>query len=114
EIEHCYYHGTVKDYPGASAAFHTCNGVSGVIHLGNETFKHPHVIFEARTKASKGCANSGSLEWGSKSRRQKHVMGLTDIITNRYKRDVREVAKYIETAIFIDKAMHSPGKNSFK
>ncbi|XP_031781121.1 zinc metalloproteinase-disintegrin-like NaMP isoform X4 [Nasonia vitripennis] len=116
EIEHCYYHGTVKDYPGASAAFHTCNGVSGVIHLGNETFvihpfyggdmsKHPHVIFEARTKASKGCANSGSLEWGSKSRRQKHVMGLTDIITNRYKRDVREVAKYIETAIFIDKAM---------
>ncbi|XP_034185476.1 disintegrin and metalloproteinase domain-containing protein mind-meld isoform X4 [Osmia lignaria lignaria] len=116
EIEHCYYHGTVRDYPGASAAFHTCNGVSGVIHLGNETFvihpfyggdlsKHPHVIFEARTKANKGCANLGNLEWRAKSRRQKHVLGLSETPSDRYKRDVRETTKYIETAIIIDKAM---------
>ncbi|XP_033178317.1 disintegrin and metalloproteinase domain-containing protein 11 isoform X10 [Bombus impatiens] len=117
EIEHCYYHGTVRDYPGASAAFHTCNGVSGVIHLGNETFvihpfyggdlsqKHPHVIFEARTKANKGCANSGNLEWRTKNRRQKHVLGLSETTSDRYKRDVREATKYIETAIIIDKAM---------
>ncbi|XP_012219541.2 disintegrin and metalloproteinase domain-containing protein 12 isoform X12 [Linepithema humile] len=115
EIEHCYYHGTVRDYPGASAAFHTCNGVSGVIHLGNETFvihpfyggdlsqKHPHIIFEARTKANKGCANMGS-DQRVKSRRQKHI-GLSEIISDRYKRDVREATKYIETAIIIDKAM---------
>ncbi|XP_058810259.1 disintegrin and metalloproteinase domain-containing protein 11 [Phymastichus coffea] len=116
EIEHCYYHGTVKDYPGASAAFHTCNGVSGVIHLGNETFvihpfyggdmsKHPHVIFEARTKAMKGCANSGTLEWRTKARRQKQLKSPLENITVRYKRDVREVTKYIETAVFIDKTM---------
>ncbi|EFN74315.1 ADAM 11 [Camponotus floridanus] len=116
EIEHCYYHGTVRDYPGASAAFHTCNGVSGVIHLGNETFvihpfyggdlsKHPHIIFEARTKVNKGCANSGSLDWRTKNRRQKHIYGLSKITSDRYKRDVREATKYIETAIIIDKAM---------
>lgn len=149
----------MKDYPGASAAFHTCNGVSGVIHLGNETFvihpfyggdlsvgkhfnsvtnvawffaaewweetfssicgwlnisfttytiffqqKHPHIIFEARTKGNKGCANSGNL-LSAKNRRQKHVLGLTDTISDRYKRDVREASKFIETAIIIDKAM---------
>ncbi|XP_048509375.1 disintegrin and metalloproteinase domain-containing protein unc-71 isoform X3 [Athalia rosae] len=119
EIEHCFYHGTVKDYPGASAAFHTCDGVSGVIHLGNETFvmhpfyggdmsqKHPHVIFEARTKADKGCANSANPKLPpAKSRRQKHIVNLAEDITfSRYKRDVREATKYIETAMVIDKAM---------
>ncbi|XP_075969090.1 disintegrin and metalloproteinase domain-containing protein mind-meld isoform X4 [Anticarsia gemmatalis] len=142
EIEHCYYHGTVKDYPGASAAFHTCNGVSGVIHIGNETFvihpfyggdlsKHPHVIFEARTKANKGCANK--LEFRPKSRRTKHVSYVEEPLgddpgvdssprakeerawrwwqdaglraLNRRRRDVRETTKYIETALVIDKAM---------
>lgn len=133
----------MKDYPGASAAFHTCNGVSGVIHIGNETFvihpfyggdlsKHPHVIFEARTKANKGCANK--LEFRPKSRRTKHVPfveepladdpGNMDSTTrtkeerawrwwqdaglralNRRRRDVRETTKYIETALVIDKAM---------
>ncbi|XP_038121381.1 disintegrin and metalloproteinase domain-containing protein 12 [Culex quinquefasciatus] len=124
EIEHCYYHGTVKDYPGASAAFHTCNGVSGVIHVGNETFvihpfyggdlsKHPHVIFEARTKSNKGCANSGNLEWRTRNvRRQQqagHHSGLVESRdangAGRYRRDVRDATKYIETALIIDKAM---------
>ncbi|XP_021701471.1 disintegrin and metalloproteinase domain-containing protein 30 isoform X9 [Aedes aegypti] len=124
EIEHCYYHGTVKDYPGASAAFHTCNGVSGVIHVGNETFvihpfyggdlsKHPHVIFEARTKSNKGCANSGNMEnWArhQRNQRQNHHSGLVADQQDangagRYRRDVSETTKYIETALVIDRSM---------
>ncbi|XP_039747128.1 disintegrin and metalloproteinase domain-containing protein 11 isoform X2 [Pararge aegeria] len=138
EIEHCYYHGTVKDYPGASAAFHTCNGVSGVIHIGNETFvihpfyggdlsKHPHVIFEARTKMNRGCGNKLDLNIQKMGRRTKHIeyiqtaladatdytgkagdwwkQGLNTYAIRRFKRDVRETTKYIETALVIDRAM---------
>ncbi|XP_050432862.1 disintegrin and metalloproteinase domain-containing protein unc-71 isoform X2 [Adelges cooleyi] len=114
EIEHCYYHGTVKDIPGATAAFHTCNGVAGVIHIGNETFiihpfyggdlsKHPHVIFEARDKAKRGCANESKLD--RKSKYVNGFMGGRFRKKRRLKRDVREVTKYIETALVLDKAM---------
>lgn len=77
--------------------------------------KHPHVIFEARTKANKGCANTGALERRMGARRQKHISGFhSDGIgiemqhpngAGRYKRDVREATKYIETAIVVDRAM---------
>ncbi|KAF2904688.1 hypothetical protein ILUMI_01494, partial [Ignelater luminosus] len=62
--------------------------------------KHPHVIFEARTKANKGCANSGNMEW----RLNAHA-GFLPQSRDRLKRDVREATKYIETALVIDKAM---------
>lgn len=72
--------------------------------------KHPHIIFEARTKANKGCANSGNLEWRMTRSRQKPISGFIDENlringAGRYRRDVREATKYIETALIIDKAM---------
>lgn len=41
-------------------------------------------------------------------RAPKHVSALTDTVTAaRYRRDVSEATKYIETAVVIDKAMVS-------
>lgn len=68
------------------------------------------MIFEARTKQNKGCANSGNLEWRPGRRTPVHFMGGSMDKPDRngagrFKRDVREATKYIETAIVIDKAM---------
>ena len=53
--------------------------------------KHPHVIFEARAKQNKGCANSGNLDWRKNPRKTKHVSELIEeaetILGLRYRRD---------------------------
>lgn len=81
------------------------------------------MIFEARTKANKGCANSGNLEYRTKHfRRQKLIGGMAaggsdetsgggnqnngeTNSSSRSRRDVRDATKFIETALVIDKAM---------
>ncbi|CAG0885167.1 unnamed protein product [Darwinula stevensoni] len=130
EIEHCYYHGTVKELPGAIAALRTCNGVSGILQFGNETFviqpfvggdlsrKHPHVFFDASSKVPQKCANLGVTEWGLKrhrsvdQRRKRHQAETSNVEEGfglkekeRVKRDIREVTKYVEVALVVDKAM---------
>lgn len=84
------------------------------------------MIFEARTRSNKGCANVGNLEWRMKSsRRNKHGDQSTGAVGSggdgggktsrshlvlsrrrrRSRRDVTVATKYIETALVIDKAM---------
>ena len=70
--------------------------------------KHPHVIFEARTKVKQMCANTGTLEWGLRYRKGKNPKTSDRFkrsSNDRHKRDVREVTKYVETALVLDKAM---------
>jgi len=93
DVEQCYYHGVVKDWqggefiPGSMAALQTCNGVSGIIHLGNETFvihpfyggdlssKHPHIIYESNEKPKQLCGVLDNHLRNSNYNRQKREAG---------------------------------------
>jgi hypothetical protein len=59
------------------------------------------MIFEARAKKHKGCANSINLEWRAKK------TSMYGGSLSRDRRDVRDATKYIETALVLDKAMAS-------
>lgn len=60
------------------------------------------MIFEARTKANKGCANSGNMDWRLNAHSGFLPVGGGQL---RVRRDIRDATKYIETALVIDKAM---------
>ncbi|XP_064108669.1 disintegrin and metalloproteinase domain-containing protein unc-71-like isoform X6 [Macrobrachium nipponense] len=118
QIEHCYYHGTVKDYSIAVAAFRTCNGLAGIIQLGNETLivspmaggeklpKHPHFVIESKNShIRQKCGYQTGYEWGMWERTFNRLgHGRKKKQTrHRYARDIRGTTKYIETALFLDK-----------
>ena len=65
ELEMCYYHGNVEGLEWSAAAVRTCNGLSAIIHMGNETFIiHPltggdltvniHIVFCLPSKTQHG------------------------------------------------------------
>ncbi|XP_071515149.1 disintegrin and metalloproteinase domain-containing protein unc-71 isoform X3 [Panulirus ornatus] len=117
QIEHCYYHGTVKDYSGAIAAFRTCNGLAGIIQLGNETLlvspmaggeklpRHPHFVIESKNPhILQKCGYQTGYEWGMWERNFRLNHGRRKKLSrHRFTRDVRTTIKFIETALFLDK-----------
>ncbi|XP_055952743.1 zinc metalloproteinase-disintegrin-like batroxstatin-3 [Argiope bruennichi] len=67
--ENCYYHATIRNFPDASAAFSTCNGIKGIILLENKVFllqplqgnhsdNHPHLLYHITTDQFLNCATT--------------------------------------------------------
>ncbi|XP_035704990.1 disintegrin and metalloproteinase domain-containing protein 11 isoform X4 [Folsomia candida] len=114
ELEMCYYHGNVEGLEWSAAAVRTCNGLSGIIHMGNETFiihpfyggdlsnNHPHIVFEAKSVGRQTCGNKRGFEWNMPSGL---VGGSSDYVVRRGEDKGPQPQYFIELAILLDRAM---------
>ncbi|GFT37211.1 uncharacterized protein TNCV_1126701 [Trichonephila clavipes] len=103
--ENCYYHATVRNYPDASAAFYTCNGMRGIIFLENKVFllhplqgnhsdNYPHLLYHFTPDQLLNCANTDAVK-----------SPLQNILQSRPEEKVLQRNKFIEIAVVIDQTL---------
>ncbi|GFS87362.1 zinc metalloproteinase-disintegrin-like BjussuMP-1, partial [Nephila pilipes] len=103
--ENCYYHAKVRNYPDASAAFYTCNGMRGIIFLenkvlllhplqGNHSDNYPHLLYHFTLDQLLNCANVDKVD-----------TPIQNMLQSFPEENVLQRNKFIEIAVVIDQTL---------
>ncbi|XP_074856571.1 disintegrin and metalloproteinase domain-containing protein 12 isoform X2 [Carettochelys insculpta] len=105
---HCYYHGTVQEYPDSAVSLSTCFGLRGLILFENKIYileplenaTSEHKIYRADNLkiASGSCGNQFNLS----SITVNDTPQPSQVFTSRHKRETLKITKYVELVIVAD------------
>ncbi|ELU17803.1 hypothetical protein CAPTEDRAFT_221935 [Capitella teleta] len=121
DLENCFYQGYVRRSPDSLVAVSTCEGLSGIIRLQNESYiirplkpstdgnktHHPHVIFNARSAANLECSNEQGM-W--QAYRELHIgeflrkMKIAKAKSEEW--DLFSEPKFVEVALVADHTLY--------
>lgn len=120
-VEHCYYHGTIKRDDWSAAAVSTCNGISGIIQISNETYviqpleggsegmDHPHIVYKATSSKTEKCGNDhGKWLPFHELHKGEFLRKLKFLNAQRSRRDTPEEVtdKFLKLALVLDNSMY--------
>ncbi|GIY72927.1 hypothetical protein CDAR_277442 [Caerostris darwini] len=103
--ENCYYHATIRNYPEASAAFTTCDGIRGIILIedqvlllhplqGSHSDNFPHLLYHYSSDQLLNCAVTNEID-----------SFLENVVHSSLQDNGLQGNKFIEMAVVVDQIL---------
>ncbi|XP_054586328.2 disintegrin and metalloproteinase domain-containing protein 9 isoform X2 [Nothobranchius furzeri] len=110
--DHCHYQGFVQDLEGSAAAMSICNGLRGVLHLGDESYgiepldsaPEQHLVYRLQdvTSQPRGCGTPHHEHGNATERAQYKPEEIPHRQHGRVRRAVLHKTHYVELLLVVD------------